>query len=174
MSFQAEMILVYSFEHTSIDPLGRLTVTVHCFFHMSFRMSVRTCVPTFQNLVKQKKNSSENNVFYWRDYRSGRVDHWWHLSCMLLLRGSLKNDVTTLHECLNYFRDCNFPLNEFSAGIIYKTQFNIAWAHMEIKTVKVIESFICFFQICKDTSFFMADLKVGSVTNYQGVANLVK
>ena len=29
-------------------------------------------VPTFQ---------SENNVRYWQDCGSNRVDHWWHLSC---------------------------------------------------------------------------------------------
>ena len=34
----------------------------------------RTYVPTFQNLAKQLKQS-ENNVRYWRDSRTGRVDH---------------------------------------------------------------------------------------------------
>ena len=57
-----------------IDPRGRPTVTAgrdHC---------CRTCCPSvvhphFSNLEK------ENNVHYWRDCGSGRVDHWWHLSC---------------------------------------------------------------------------------------------
>ena len=59
-----------------IDPLGQPKVMAgrdHCF---------RTCCPYvrphFSNL--EKTNQSENNVRYWRDYGSGRVDHWWHQS----------------------------------------------------------------------------------------------
>ena len=38
---------------------------------------------------KTKQLSSENNVCYWRDCESGRVDHWWHLYCVnYLLQGS--------------------------------------------------------------------------------------
>ena len=57
------------------DPPGQPTVTAdrdHCF--RPCRPSVLTC----QNPAKQ---NSENNVRYWRDCGSGRVDHWWHLSC---------------------------------------------------------------------------------------------
>ena len=32
-------------------------------------------------LYQTKQISSENNVRHWRDCGSGRVDHWWHLSC---------------------------------------------------------------------------------------------
>ena len=52
------------------DPQSRLVVII--VLHMSsVRTSVRTSVPTFQN----KTNFKRNNVRYWRDYRSGRVDH---------------------------------------------------------------------------------------------------
>ena len=54
-----------------VDPLGQPTVTAgkdHCF---------RTCCPYvhphFSNLAKQ--TITENNVRYWRDHGSGRVDH---------------------------------------------------------------------------------------------------
>ena len=46
-------------------------------------LSVRTTVSTsvrLSPLFKIKQISSENNVHYWRDCGSGRVDHWWHLS----------------------------------------------------------------------------------------------
>ena len=55
-----------------IDPRGRPTVTVgsdHCF--RSYRPSV---------LFKTKQISSENNVRYWQDCGSGRVDNWCHMS----------------------------------------------------------------------------------------------
>ena len=60
-----------------IDPRGRPKVTAdsdHCFC---------TCRPFIRPspLFKTKQMSSENNVHYWRDCGSGRVDHWWHLSC---------------------------------------------------------------------------------------------
>ena len=38
--------------------------------HMS---SVRPSVPIFHNLTKKQ---IDNNVLYWRDCGSGRVDHW--------------------------------------------------------------------------------------------------
>ena len=58
-----------------IDPLGRPTVTAgrdHCFC---------TCPPSVHFSKSSKIKQSENNVRYRRDYGSGRVDHWCHLSC---------------------------------------------------------------------------------------------
>ena len=48
----------------------------HLIWHM---LSVRT-----STLSKTKQISSEANVRCWRDCGSGRVDHWWHLSCLPL------------------------------------------------------------------------------------------
>ena len=66
---------VYDFQlPNNIDPLGQPKVTAgrdNCF-------RTRPPDPTFQ-IYKNK--TTENNVRYWRDYGSGRVDHWWHLSC---------------------------------------------------------------------------------------------
>ena len=31
----------------------------------------------------KKNKATENNIRYWRDYGSGRVDHWWHQSCLV-------------------------------------------------------------------------------------------
>ena len=39
---------------------------------------VRSSVPTF---LKTKEISSENNICYWWECGSGRLDHWWQLSC---------------------------------------------------------------------------------------------
>ena len=72
------------------DPLGRPTVRVgsdHCF---------RTCClyVHFSKSSKTRQISSENNVHYWRDCGSSRVDHWFHLSCNLfvcILEGSIFN-----------------------------------------------------------------------------------
>ena len=64
-----------------IDPLGQPKVTAgrdYCF---------RTCMyvrPHFSNLEKQ--NNRKQCSLYWRDYGFGRVDHWWHLSCVLFSR----------------------------------------------------------------------------------------
>ena len=67
---------------TILDPLGQPKVTAgrdHYFRTCcpSVRPYVRTSLPTFQNLAKQKQ--SENNVRYWRhygsDFGSDRVDH---------------------------------------------------------------------------------------------------
>ena len=68
-----------------VDPLGQPKITagrVHCF---------RTYCPSVRPspLFKSRKTEQHNyNVRYWRDYGSGWVDHWWHLSCFLLF---LKN-----------------------------------------------------------------------------------
>ena len=40
--------------------------------------------PYFSKLSKTKQLSCENNVWHWRDCGSGRVDHWWQLSCSLI------------------------------------------------------------------------------------------
>ena len=60
-----------------IDPLGRPTVTAgsfHCF---------HTCC--FYKNSKTKQISSEYNSHFWQDCGSGRVNHWWHLSCYHIL-----------------------------------------------------------------------------------------
>ena len=52
-------------------------------------------------LFKTKQVSSENNVRYWWDCGSGRVDHWWHLLFKYLF-----NDTLILHyliKLLNCF-----------------------------------------------------------------------
>ena len=65
------------------DPCGQPVVTAgsdHCFCTMS---SVRVCVRP-SPLFKTNQISSDNNVnSYWRDCGSGRVDHWWQLSCFI-------------------------------------------------------------------------------------------
>ena len=38
-------------------------------------------VRPFPLFKSRKTKTTESNVRYWRDYGSGRVDHWWHLSC---------------------------------------------------------------------------------------------
>ena len=53
----------------SADPQSRLVVIIVW------------CCPYFSKSSKTKQISSENNVHYWRNCGSGRVDHWWHLSC---------------------------------------------------------------------------------------------
>ena len=53
-----------------IDALGRPTVVIIVFAHV-----VRSYVRP-STLFKTKQISSENNVHYWRDSGSGRVDHW--------------------------------------------------------------------------------------------------
>ena len=58
-----------------LDPLGRPTVTAgrdNCF---------RTCCPSVRPgspLFKSRKTKQQKT---WRNCRSGRVDHWWLLSC---------------------------------------------------------------------------------------------
>ena len=58
---------------TKIDPLGQTKVTAgrdHC-----FHTGCPSVHPDFSNLAKQ--NNMKSNGRYW----SGRVDHWWRLSC---------------------------------------------------------------------------------------------
>ena len=59
----------------------------HCFLHI---LSVRTY---FSKSNKRKQVSSENNVHYFRDIGSVRVDHWWHLSSTISLYSFFKNQV---------------------------------------------------------------------------------
>ena len=40
-----------------------------------FTRAVYTYVPTFQKILVTKQTLSENDNRYWRDCRSGRVDH---------------------------------------------------------------------------------------------------
>ena len=40
-------------------------------------------------LFKTKHLYSENNVRYWQNYGSGRVDHWWHLFCTNIYLSSI-------------------------------------------------------------------------------------
>ena len=64
----------------SANPKSR-TVVIIVFTHvvrLFVRTSVRISVLTFQ--IYQNK-TTEHNGRYWRDCGSGRVDHWWHLSC---------------------------------------------------------------------------------------------
>ena len=60
-----------------IDQLRQPTLRAISLAHV-VRTSVRT---HFSNLARQ---NNKNNVCYWRDCGSGRVDHWWHLSCLIL------------------------------------------------------------------------------------------
>ena len=101
-----------------IDPLGRPTITAgndHCFQFSSYRSSVR---PTFQKLTKQ----SENNVRYWRDCRSGRVDHWWHLSCDILVFLSIKS--IPLYEKFLYQKLTKLEVSSLQVFRIFAKYFN--------------------------------------------------
>ena len=51
-----------------------------------------------------KQNSNKNNVRYWRDCGSGRVDHWWH-TCLVLfifLYLELLCEITKRHVLANF------------------------------------------------------------------------
>ena len=75
-----------------IDPLGRPTVTTgsyHCF--RTCRPFVRLSVPTFH---KTKQCSLLARLWV-----SGRVDHWWHLSCYSYSK-KIMNNVKT-HDLRN-------------------------------------------------------------------------
>ena len=58
------------------DPLGRPTVVITIFTHV--RPSVR---PSTFFKISGRQNYFQNSDCYKRDCESGRVDHWWHLSC---------------------------------------------------------------------------------------------
>ena len=63
-----------------IDPHGRPTVTVGS--DRWFHICCPSVCPHFSKSSKTKQTySSENNVHYWPDWGSCRVDHWWRLSC---------------------------------------------------------------------------------------------
>ena len=82
--FQPGYFLIHS-----TDPRSRPVVIIVC-AHV-VRPYVR---PHFLKSSKTKQISSENNVHYWRDCGSGRVDQWWHFS-FLLLRSSSWLFLTT-------------------------------------------------------------------------------
>ena len=65
VSSQHNHRLIFNNSSTSFDPLGQPTQSRPAIGSLFSKMSF---VPTFQNLVKQ------NNVRYWLDYGSGRVD----------------------------------------------------------------------------------------------------
>ena len=58
-------------------------------------LSVR---PHFSNLAKQ------NNVRYRRDCGSGRVDHWWHLSCCSFFFLFFEKMLNNCWLCCSLFR----------------------------------------------------------------------
>ena len=63
----------------TIDPRGRSKVTAGGSHYFC------TCCPSVRpsqlfKISQNKKLSNENSDCYWRDCRSGRVDHWW-MSC---------------------------------------------------------------------------------------------
>ena len=64
----------------SADPQSRPVVII-VFTHV-IRTSVRS---HFSKSSKAKQISNESNVHYWPDCGSGRVVHWWHLSCSFCL-----------------------------------------------------------------------------------------
>ena len=51
---------------------------------------------------------SENNVRYWRDCGSGRVDHWWHLSCIYYFTYCI-NKLERLSKILYISREFSDP-----------------------------------------------------------------
>ena len=67
-----------------------------------FSRVVRLSVPTFQNLAKQINLSSEVSDRYWRKGGSGRVDHWWHLSCLPLLSRRAGQNVNRFSVTLSF------------------------------------------------------------------------
>ena len=75
--------------------------------------SVVLSVTTFPNLAKTKQIASENNVYYWQNYVSGPVGHWWHLYCSSLCL--CKISLTGIENCLEKF---TFKIN-YSLGYAY-------------------------------------------------------
>ena len=68
-------------EEGRIDPREVLALKVDhyiCWWCLSIRLSV------FSKSRETKQNSSANNVCYWRDCVTGRVDHWWH-TCLVYI-----------------------------------------------------------------------------------------
>ena len=112
------------------DPLGRPTVTDgsdHCFCSCS--PYVR---PHFSKSSKTKQ--SENNVRYWRDCGSGRVDHWWHLpkNCSLVIPWEhfyLASGTITFLRCDSCVRkkELTIPISSISQLSYWPTFLTITW-----------------------------------------------
>ena len=77
----------------SADPESR-TVVIIVVVHI-VRSSVR---PHISKSSKAKQITSENNIHYWRDCGSGRVDHWWFLSFRTVLHQILSLKIMEIWE----------------------------------------------------------------------------
>ena len=106
--FQQLYLLIQS-AHPKSRPVGIIV----------FAYVVRPSVPTFQIW---KNTTTENNVRYWRDYGSGRVDHWWHLFCSVYVYNTcvaetiigsfnFSNMVKTFLSSFHIDRSCLDKLN---------------------------------------------------------------
>ena len=86
---ESRLLLTFS-QYWSTRPTRTFTACRdHCF---------RTCPfvrPHFS--ISSKTKQRENNVRCWRDCGSGRVDHWWHLSCNLWRTVSALRQELTFH-----------------------------------------------------------------------------
>ena len=72
-----------------IDPRGRPAVTIFA----------RVVCPFVLFKISQNKTIfKENSDHYWRDCESGRVDHWWQLSCKFL-----QIEITLHAKLMNIF-----------------------------------------------------------------------
>ena len=82
------IILSNDVRHTFYMAMWELYLLIHSAYPQSVRPSP---------LFKTKQISSENNVCYWRDCGSGRVDHslMTHLSCIYLFIVSEKQCMTS-------------------------------------------------------------------------------
>ena len=129
-----------------VDPLGQPSVMAdrdHCF---------RTYRPSVSIFSKSSKiQQSENNDHYWRDCGSGRVDHWWLLSCndlrcawmkfsfLILIIFHLKIKREKLHTPLNYLASLT-KCTQLSRVVMAKSQ-NI-WNRVISNPMQIwIESF---------------------------------
>ena len=77
----------------STSPKSRAAGRDNCF---------HTCCPSVlpSPLFKSKKTKQQkNNVRYWRDYGSGRVDNWWHLSCEVIMLLNMETGKSRNPEC---------------------------------------------------------------------------
>ena len=87
----------------SLDPFGRPSVTAGSEY--CFRTYCPSVHPHFSKSSITKQISSENNVNY---SGSGRVDHWWHLSCF---------------PSLHFQQLYNFPITFNDANWLWKCCF---------------------------------------------------
>ena len=49
------------------------------------QISVRPSIPTYKISQIYHKTSRKNNDHYWWDCGSGWGDHWWHMSCLMII-----------------------------------------------------------------------------------------